>query len=90
MHVILAVGAGHPVVHLDEERRFTDQCRHVIGVGAQREVAYHSSRLPRGTPRRALSQLAWVHSKAVERVLGPLSRAGGPGDARPPQALWGV
>src|SRR5215218_9339804 len=39
MYLVLTEGAGHPMVHLDEERRFADQCCRVIGVGAQREVA---------------------------------------------------
>src|SRR5215210_776452 len=53
MHLILAVGAGHPVVHLDEEGSFSDQCRHIISVGAQREVAVAIRRPDRSEHQRA-------------------------------------
>src|SRR3712207_362342 len=39
MHLVLPVGARHPAVDLHEERRLADERRHVVGVGAEREVA---------------------------------------------------
>src|SRR3712207_3259269 len=39
VYLVLAVGAGHLMVRLDEEGHNADHGRRVVGVGSQREIA---------------------------------------------------
>jgi len=68
VELILPEGAGHLVVHLDEERDLPDHGGHVLGVAPEREVAVPVGRRDRDEHQRTPRGLAHEARHVAEVV----------------------